>query len=248
MISNLLESISTFTILPLKKQTPPPNGSNDASQRHKAQILAFAPLSGLIYGFAASGLVWWLHAEAPILVIWLVPVIWFFLSGAQPFSSLCRVGGAMFAKSRSSAADLLSRDGFTGLGMAVGLLLLTGEFFAMIQGSSITRSQLLTVVLLVPVISRFTAVLFALTSWGRQDQHYEGSKLAAYAIAGVITAAAASVSLEIALLIFFVSLLSSTVLSVVIYSRAGSIPLSSLGALILINEIVAIWVGILYQL
>jgi hypothetical protein len=254
MVTNLLESLSTFTILPLRRTSSGPVGDiapNEKNQEKKrALVYGFAPLSGLLFGLLAAILIWELHGKTPILASWLVPIFWFFFSGAQPFASLCRAGGALFAKSKAAGAELLSRESFTGLGMSVGLLLLTGEFFALIQGSSVPRFRLATIVLLVPIISRFTAVIFACSTWGRTDGTGFGRyRTLTYLIAGAITTLISLVvSVELGLLLLVVSLLICTVFSAVLYSRTDTIPQSSFGAMVLLAEIACPWIGTLYAL
>ena len=249
MISDLLESISTFTVLPVRPRNVETGTRAEIGAKNRARILGFLPLSGVIYGLAAAGLVWGLHADTSILVAWLIPVIWFFLSGAQPFSSLCRVGEALFAKSKSAAAETLARENFTGLGMSVGLILLSGEFFALIQGSAIPRARLGMVVFFVPIVSRCAAVIFGGSTWGRNpDTGLGGHRVTSYAIALFITVIAAIASIETALVLFVVALLSGTVITVVLTARAGTVPAASLGAIILFNEIVTLWIGVLYSL
>ena len=254
MVTNLLESLSTFTILPLRRATSSQVGTQSpkeqAQEKNKALVYGFSPLSGLLFGLLAATLIWELHGKTPILASWLVPIVWFFFSGAQPFASLCRAGGALFAKSKAAGAELLSRENFTGLGMSVGLLLLTGEFFALIQGASVPRLRLASIVLLVPIISRFTAVMFACSTWGRTEGSGFGPyRTLTYLLAGTITTlVSVIVSIELGLLLLVVSLLVCTVFSAVLYSRTDTIPQSSFGAMVLLAEIASLWIGTLYAM
>ncbi len=249
MFSELLESISTQTILPLKRPSVSAEDPPEKRQKTRALLLGFAPLSGVIFGLIGAGIIWWLHSDVSILASWIVPILWFFLSGAQPFSSLCRSTGAMFAKTKSSAVEILSRESFTGLGMAVGVMLISGEFFALIQGAAIPRARLGAIVFLVPVIARVAAAIFGCSAWGRSEDSGFGSyRFTAFANAAFIGVLALAASVELAVLLFVAGLLASIFFGALLHARSGLIPASSFGALVVMNEIIGLWVGVVYLL
>ena len=242
-ISGFLEAVSALTILPV------PSRKRAGRDAQPFFFIAF-PLIGLLFGIFATFFVGETHQRLPVLTAWLVPMFWLILSGGAHFIGLCKASNAVAAAgSNEQRLALLTSDHVAAPGAAMALLFLAGKVFAILQAGLLLDSRTVAlVVLLTPVISRYTAVMLALgkdTFAGDASTENMPKRPIVILGASLITIAAAMIAPALGLVLVVCALLTAMIIRWIAISRMGVVTASVLGALIEAAEVVMIWVPVI---
>ena len=231
MIQGFLSALAALTIF-----------RNAAPQQEprRAFVLISFPIVGAIFGVLAFCIVMVFQSRLPYLTAWLIPLVWLALSGASHFLGLNKSLNAFLAL--GSAEDrrrALTLEGVGMPGTALGVLLICGKVFALLQSQILDTSMIALTVLLAPVLSRYVAVMMAISE---DDESGEGLTvlLAASAVAVVLSL----VSLALALALLVTALVAAMLFRWISMSRLESTPTPTLGAIIEISETAMLWIPV----
>ena len=206
------------------------------------------PVIGFFFGVFAMFIVALAQLRIPFLVAWAVPTLWLVLSRAVHSIDLAKtVNGILGRGTNSERRDLFVQDPAAACGVLCAVAAFSGKAFALLQAGRMDSHSLSLVVLLVPVFSRFIAVVLGVTSdslFLRTNSRAPLPKLKVIIGCSLIVMLMSSASLPISLIYLVVSLLVAVSLRVLIHRRTGGEGRPMFGALIELSELAMLWVAV----
>jgi cobalamin synthase len=239
MIQGFLDAIGALTILPVS------SGQKPTGVRIIA-FFVFFPFVGLFFGIPAMLIVRGCAPEFRYLVAWAIPSLWLVLSGLTHFDGLCRTCGAMLlGDSRSARLEFLGKSTALGSGIGLSVLVMLGKVFALLEAGSLDPRLLGLTVLLVPMYSRFVAVLFALAADSPSvigSQESSTNKTIVVIVSLMMIILASNVVPVLGLCLLVGGLVVALVLRQLSVLCFGAVYPAVLGALVEVSEVVMFWV------
>lgn len=154
MFFSLLDAFEKLTVLPL--------GTRSGK---KVGVLYWAgyPLVGLLFGILGMFLVRFVYDDASMLVVWILPFIWLFLSGGKHFIALCRsCNGMLFQGSSLERVKAIGISGTAIPGLALAVAFFMGKYLALMQAKSLPTEILQYSVFYIPIVSRYLILILGL--------------------------------------------------------------------------------------
>ncbi|MCB0324849.1 MAG: adenosylcobinamide-GDP ribazoletransferase [Bdellovibrionales bacterium] len=237
MLHSFFSALSSLTILRIR---------SDISNASPAGTLACFPIVGLLFGIGAMALVTVLQAKLPYLSAYTVVAFWLLLSGGTHIQGLAKSVNALLCEGDlAERRELMEVDELFLPGLLGALLLLIGKLFALLQAQLLAPGVVGVMVLLVPVLSRYVALMVAIGGDGsEQGPRISGS---ARVVIGttLLVLLLGALSPTVALSLLTAALVSAMLLRWISLSRLASVSPSMLGATIETTELVMLWIPVL---
>ena len=236
-----VEAIGTLTVFSSYRCAQP-------TATAKVAIYLSYPIIGFFFGVFAMFIVAFAQLRLPFLVAWAVPALWLLLSRATHSIDLAKtINGILGRGTTSERRDLFVQDPAALGGVLCAIAAFTGKAFALLQAGRMDSHSLGLVVLLVPVFSRFIAVVLGINSdslFLRSSSRAALPKLKVLVGCSLIALLISSASPPLSLIYLVVSLLVAVSLRVLIHRRTGGEGRPMFGALIELTELATLWVAV----
>ena len=236
-----VEAVGTLTVFSSHKSSQP-------SATTKTVIFLSYPVIGFFFGVFAMFIVSVAQLRLPFLVAWAIPALWLIFSRATHAIDLAKTMNGMLGRGAlSDRRDLFVQDPAGVCGVLCAAMTIFGKAFALLQAGRIDSHSLSIIVLLVPVFSRFIAVLLGIGSdqlFLRNASRAPLPKLKVLVGASLTVLVMGSVSMPVSLIFLVVSLLVAISLRIVVRRRTGGEGRPMYGALIELSELAMLWVAV----
>lgn len=239
MIKGFLKALSVLSIIRLRIESYSP-------VKHQFWFLISFPLIGLLFGLMAMIIAGWTHPNLPFFMAWFIPVLWLLISGGSHFSDVSKSAeGVFLPETRHPPQDLSTPR---PLGSAIAVVLILGKAFALLQAEIIDTRTVSLIVLLVPIVSRYTALMMSVERGGYGDLSDTGlvnRKPPVILGASLITLFLCGLSIALGLILIIVGLVTAVIVRTLSLKRLGSIPVPVIGTVIEVSEVAMLWISII---
>lgn len=232
LFRGLLEALGELTILPIAFDKP-------MDQKQRAYALISFPIIGLFFGVIGMVLTRLGMQGAPVITAWAIPVCWLILSGGVHFLGLCQVFNALLADvSREQRDRLLVYEAPKPIAVAIAIFVIIGKMVALQQGSGLNAASLGIALILIPMFSRYVAVLFAMSEAELSTQNGQPlPRLLVCLGASLVVVAFSFVSFGVALMLFFAAIVTALFLWAISELSIGRLRSPMLGACVECTEL-----------
>ena len=240
VIEAFAECLRALTLFPGKEVS-------SSNPNRSVWFFFFFPIVGMFFGAMGMIVANSLGREELPFVAWFIVALWLVLSAGNHLADLCKMCNAISSSGNvNERRELLNRETVLARAAGVPVIVVVGKILAISQAAKCSPGLVPFLLFLVPVMSRYTAVLFALGAETPQAVSLRGARVSQMTLilvtSGMTLAISAIVSFSLALAILMGTLIAGLLVRIVLDKRLGMTPRLCIGAVIEMAELAGLWV------